>query len=126
MSQVEVLRKTSWHYGQGNMGQGGLSGQVTLCRWNGIAFCVRENTNGVDSFLISSDERWGDKIGNKPTRARQVLELYAPESHWQEIRAVVHESDGLKRYVKANKNFDRRWIINAFKQQTPCYEKGKN
>jgi hypothetical protein len=114
---IKVIMVTHWHYGQANSGLlSGLSSQVTLCSWKGLVFCVRENTNGVDSFLVGSGERWGDKIGKRPGKARQLLELYAPAGYWDVIKDLVQQADPLNRPVKNNKLFNKKWVIDLFKK----------
>ena len=76
----------------------------------GITFFVREGISGINSFLISSNERWGDKAGSRPSKQKQVLELFAPAQYWQSIKELVEEADGLQRRVYFNKNFSQKFI----------------
>lgn len=109
---IEVLKIYRWHFAMNNMQEGGLTAQVSYCRSDNIYFYVRENVNGIDSFHISSGERWGDKSGNKPSRSRQVLELFVPQAEqWQLIAGLVREIDTLDRPVLANRLFNQQWIL---------------
>lgn len=114
VSIIEVLDKAPWIFSQDNMSNGGLIAQVTKCKINDVIFYVRENVNGVNSFEISSGERWGDKAGSKPSRHRQVLELYAPEPVWEILKKAVEREDGLKRKVFKNRNFNEAFVTKIF------------
>lgn len=104
---INVQEISSWIYAQANTaGSSGLVGQVTKCEYEGIIFFVRENTNNVPSFLISSSVRWGDKCGSIPSKRRQCLELAAPDDVWQAIAHVIHFVDPLRRPVNNNKSFN--------------------
>jgi hypothetical protein len=108
---IKVLGVSCWEFGQSNLkGSSGLTGQVTRCEYQGIVFYVRENVNATPAFNISSGERWGDKVGRKPSRFRQSLELLAPELHWEEIAQLVRQADTLGRPVLRNKLFNRAFI----------------
>jgi hypothetical protein len=111
---IEVLETGSWIFGQNNMSEGGLIGQLTMCRLDGIVFYTRENVNGISSFYISSSERQGDKAGNTPRASRQTLELFAPDIFWESIAQAVKEVDPMKRPVIKNKLFNRKWIDEHF------------
>lgn len=112
---ITVFKSTQWHHGQTNCGTGGLSSQLTHCQYNGIQFYVRENVTGIPSFLVSSGERWGDKTGSKPRQSRQVLELLAPEKHFEVIKQAVLIADALHRPVLKNNAFTLQWIKNNIK-----------
>lgn len=109
---IEVLGLTTWQFGQTNMSVGGQMGQVTRCRYNKIVeFYTRENITGINSFIIGSGERWGDKVGSgKVRRERQVLELFAPKGVWVEIADFVTGINPLKRKVVENVNFNKSFI----------------
>lgn len=103
---ITVHDVTKWYYGQANHGDAsGLVGQVTRCEFEGVMFFVRENTNAISSFLISSSVRQGDKTGSKPSRQRQCLELAAPADKWEKIAEQVKLADPMKRQVFRSKNF---------------------
>lgn len=112
---IKVLNTAVWIHSQNSCSSGGLCSQVTMCEWNDIIFYVRENVNGVNSFEISSAERWGDKNGSTPARRRQTLELMAPGEHWSDIRKLVLAADPLRRPVKQNQNFNEAFIKTIFK-----------
>jgi hypothetical protein len=114
VNRPKVLKTWYWHFGQDITLTGGLSSQITCCQWKDIVFYTRENANGIDSFLISSPERWGDKAGSTPGSARQVLELFAPADKWKEVAAIVKLNDTKNRPVKQNKRFTQKWINENF------------
>lgn len=117
MEAIEFLDTTSWIFGaKTNTGVGGLVGQVTKCRWRGrVIFYVRENVRGVDSFNISSGERWGEKVGlSKPRKARWSLDLLAPDQHWEAIAKDVQEVDPHHRPVLRNSAFTTEWAEQRF------------
>lgn len=114
METIKVIEKTTWRFAKSNCGEGGLIGQVTKCRFDGITFYVRENVNGIDSFLISSGERLGDKTGKNPVKSRQVLELFAPKKFWPFLMKKIAETDSLKRPVFPNKKFNKKFIQQVF------------
>jgi hypothetical protein len=94
------------HWGGLNNPHGGLEGKLTKCRLNGLVFYVRENVAVMGGqFLVSSGERMGWKQGRLSRRHAQILELAAPEVHWDRIAAVVHHADSLKRPVVKNGHF---------------------
>lgn len=107
---VYLLAEGSHIFGQSNMGgTSGLIGKVTKCMIKGVVVYTREMANGIDSFQISSGERWGDKVGHTPSKARQALELCAPAEVWDEIAEVVKAADQVKRPVRKNKLFTIKW-----------------
>ena len=115
LTMVRVVGRSFWTFGQTNMSTGGLQGQLTHCIYQDrIPFYVRENVNGIPSFLISSSERWGDKTGKRPRKERMVLELCAPPKFWQAIAEVVHLTDTLKRPVLPNGRFNKKFIREHF------------
>lgn len=114
--KITVVERTSWHFGKNNCGYGGMSGQLTKCLFeDNIEFYVRENLKGIDTFLISSSERWGDKQSlGSPRKARQSLDLLAPEQHWDRIAEAVREADCHKRPVYKAKGFTWKWAEGEF------------
>lgn len=115
MSLINVLQVGSWVFGQSNLaGSTGLIGQVTRCELDGVEFYVRENVTAIPSFQISSAERMGDKVGRKPSRRRQALELLAPADRWDEIAAEVKRADRLGRPVLLNRSFTWSWASSIF------------
>ena len=124
---VEVLRKTLWrfgfdgqstcHYGgEGLHRMSGLEGQLSHCRLGIIEFFVRENLTGIDSFHISSGERYGDKAGKTPRSSRQSLELCCVQEHWEEVATAVREADSIKRPVVKSKRFTKEWAEHIFER----------
>jgi len=112
---IRVIDTNFWSFGETNASEGGLIGQVTRCMYKDrIPFYVRESLRGIDSFYISSGERWGDKIGRIPRAGRQVLELCAPRPWWTEIAVVVKQIDHLNRTVLPNRNFNGAFIRDVF------------
>jgi hypothetical protein len=108
---LKVLEVWYWIHQQTNLSLGGMMGQVTYCKYDGIPFYVRENLTGIPSFYISSAERWGDKVGTgKPRPERQVLELLAHPRYWDKLAEIVYRYDGLKRRVVKNKRFNAAFI----------------
>lgn len=113
---ITVQDTSSWYYGKANIaGSSGLVGQVTKCEYEGVIFFVRENTNNIPSFLISSSVRYGDKAGSKPSKARQCLELAAPEHNWEAIAEIIRQTDPMKRPVNRNKSFNLKTAPQYFK-----------
>lgn len=112
---IEIIDQTSWVFGQDNCSNGGQVALISKCRHQDTIFYVRENINGIDSFLISSNERWGDKAGSKASKNRQVLELLAPESKWHQLSILVHQIDTHHRPVRSNKLFNMKFIREHFK-----------
>lgn len=107
----KVIKTFYWHHRTTNTGTGGLTSQVTICQYKDILFFVRENINGISSFLISSGERWGDKVGLKRIRKeRQTLELLCREDKWEEIAVMIHEVDEYHRPVLRNERFTENWV----------------
>lgn len=117
--RIKVLDKTSWHFGSNNCGSGGMSGQLTKCLLEGrIVFYVRENLKGINTFLISSGERWGDKEGwSTPRPERQSLDLLAPVLHWHMIAEAVREADTLNRPVHKSRTFTWKWAEKEFAER---------
>lgn len=116
-NNLEVISSFFWIHYQNNMSEGGLVMQVTSCRIGNVEFYVRENINGVDSFMISSGERQGDKAGRKPSLKRNILEQSAPSAYWNEIASVVRKNDTLNRPVKRNRMFTRDWVYALIKEE---------
>jgi hypothetical protein len=114
---INIINIAYWHHGSDNCGNGGVVSQVTHCKVENIEFYVRENINGINSFLISSGERWGDKVGKTARKGRGVLELLAPVDQWDRIAALVHAEDTLKRHVKPNRLFTTAWAKQLFQSQ---------
>jgi hypothetical protein len=125
---IEIITTGYWHHSGANMGGivSGLSSQITICRHEGTVFAVRENCNAIPMFNISSGERWGDKIGHRPSAKRQCLELLAPEEQWEEIAAVVKKADGLNRPVYKNNAFTFNWITKQIKNETVRFMNNPN
>lgn len=112
---IEILESTCWFFGENSVSHGGMIGQLTKCRYNRVIFYVRENLKGINSFIISSGERWGDKNGtSKPRRERWSLDLCAPTEHWDTLAALVHEQDYYKRPVLKAKRFSYHWAEQQF------------
>ena len=112
---IRIIDISTWSFAQTNIGEGGLVGQVTRCMYKGrVPFVVRESVRGIEPFFISSGERWGDKVGQTPRSARQVLELFAASRWWTEIADAVHDADLLKRRVLPNRSFNRAFIRKVF------------
>lgn len=118
METIKIIEKKLWHFSKTNEGSGGLVGQVSKCRFEGVVFYVRENVTGIDSFTISFGDRWGDKIGSKPSPGRQVLEILAPKHFIPFLKRKVTESDQLKRRVITNSSFNKKFIDSIFKQNS--------
>lgn len=110
---MKVLAKGTWAFGGGIMPGQKLEGQVTKLQLDDVIFYVRENLNGADSFHVSSPERWAEKGGNNADRGprshRQILDLCAPDEHWDRLAALVHEADSLKRQVRRHRTFTTKW-----------------
>jgi hypothetical protein len=107
-----VLAQVPWtvHWGGLNNPQGGLEGQLTMCRLGRVVFYVRENIAFQGGhFMVSSGERMGWKQGRLSRRHLQVLELAAPEEAWDQLAAVVQEVDAQKRPVRKNRRFTVKW-----------------
>lgn len=117
---IEVLEKTVRFFGTNSVRYGGMIGQLTKCHYNGVIFYVRENLKGINSFYISSGERWGDKQSlSTPRRERQSLDLLAPKKMWVEIAAQVNLEDTLSRKVMRSRTFNWKWAEEQFpKNQT--------
>jgi hypothetical protein len=100
-----------WIFGQSNLGgSSGLIGRVVKLQLeDGLVVYTRETLRGIDSFSISSGERWGDKAGKVPRKERQALDLWAPADRWEEVAAIVKDLDPLRRPVMRNKNFTPAW-----------------
>ena len=112
---IQVLDKTIWSFGESSIKAGGMVGQLTKCKVNDIVFYVRENLKGINTFHITSGERWGDKTGmREPRKERQSLDLLAPKEHWDMIAALVHEQDHMKRPVLKAKSFTWEWAEKEF------------
>jgi len=108
---IKVLNVYYWINSQTNTSYGGRISQVTHCSYNGIPFYVRENNNGVASFLISSSERMGDKVNEtKIRKVRQALELLAPPEHWDKLADIIRHYDPLRRAVLKNIRFNSHFI----------------
>jgi hypothetical protein len=110
---LEWIKYSFWNFGTADFSHGisGQVGQVTHCKVDGIEFWTRENTNGMDTFLISSAERWGEKAGAKPRKERQSLELYVPNPElWDKVAEVVKANDPVPRGLMQNKEFNKAWI----------------
>jgi len=108
---ITIIQKYTWTFGQNNCGCGGQIGQVTRCRTDGIEFWVRENITGIDSFLISSAERHGEKEGLGKVRAsRQVLDLLCHPLYWDHVAELVHDHDPLHRPVIHNARFNKAFV----------------
>lgn len=108
---LTVLEVWSWTHQETNLSLGGIEGQVTHCKYEGIPFYVRENLTGIPSFYISAGERWGNKTGTgKPRAERQILELLAHPRDWVNLAEVVRRYDTLKRPVVKNKKFNAAFI----------------
>lgn len=114
--EIEVLARATWlvHWGGINH-LGGISGQVTKCRYGGIVFYVRENL-ALDHFNISAGERQALKCGRIARRHSQVLELLAPAVEWNCLAKLVHEADTMRRSVRRNRNFTWAWAGRTFAQ----------
>ena len=109
---IEVLQTGSWrvHSGGAWSGEsGGIVGQLTKCRLDGVVFYLRENLGGVDPFFISSSARLGMKKGQNPAHSTQVLDLAAPAERWGEIAAAVRAADGMGRPVRRHARFTADW-----------------
>jgi hypothetical protein len=92
---------------------------LTKCRLGTVTFYVRENiSTPAGHFHISSGERMGWKQGRLSRRHQQVLELAAPESHWERLAKLVHEADALKRPVRRNRRFTAAWAEKRLKSRT--------
>ena len=94
---------------------GGIRGQLTKCRLDGITFYVRENF-AVAHFYIHSGVRQGMKRGQLPSGAVDVLELCAPRVHWSRLAELVETVDrlhGFGRRVRANRRFTPAWAERA-------------
>lgn len=105
MGDFRVLAVGNRVFGGGVMWSNKLIGQVTKCRTlDGVTFYVREACNAIPSFVVSSNERWGDKQDG-PGRERQSLELCAPAGEWDRIAEIVRGADRLGRPVRQNEQF---------------------
>lgn len=122
---LELVKYGFWNFNVDNSGHAsGLVGQITHCTFEGATFYTRENVNAIPTFLISSNERWGEKAGNKPRKERQSLELYVPNpDKWAQIVEVVKAADPLKRPVLKNREFNQKWIDNFSKNTTWTWSK---
>ena len=82
-------------------------------------FYVRENIACPGGhFHVSAGERMGWKLGRLSRLHAQVLELAAPEYHWDRLAGLVHAMDTLKRPVRKNRRFTGRWAEVVFKEAT--------
>jgi hypothetical protein len=116
MPVIEILSQTSWSVHWGGINHlGGIDGQVTRCRHEGVLFYVRENV-ALDHFQISSGERQGLKAGRLARRHPQVLELLAPATVWGPFAELVHTADQLGRTVRRNRRFTWAWAERLFAQ----------
>lgn len=108
---IEVIEIFEWHHHRNIAGGGGITSQLTHCRFNGIDFWVRENINNINSFEeVSSGERFGQKEGFSIRKSRQCLEILCPANQEHYFCDLVAASDGLKRAVKTNREFTLQWI----------------
>jgi hypothetical protein len=114
---VEILRQTSWTRLKTNSGQGGLTGMVTEAKIDSTIVYIRENLFS-DTFMKSSNQRWGEKLGSKPTDL-QVLELCAPNPVWNKIAKIVRQSDALNRSVRRNRQFTEEWAKSILNNNKP-------
>jgi hypothetical protein len=116
INRPTVIFQFPWLHSQNNMSEGGQISKITVCKWNGYFFYVREALNGIDQFNISSGERWGDKAGSVPRKARQTLEVLGP--HWlqETIFNIVKLNDPLGRPVKWNRQFTTAWLEETLKK----------
>lgn len=115
---IEVLRTGIWTTGRNNQSMDSLGLQITLCQYDNIVFCVRENINGIPSFNISAGERWGDKTSKRPRPARQSLELLAPADVWEKIADLVKANDPHKRPVLRNTRFTWGWVSHHLNKES--------
>lgn len=118
---IEILDSTTWriHWGGLLHPQGGLQGQLTLCRWRRWTFWVRENIRLLGGhYHISSGERMALKEGRLAPRHLKVLELCAPKPAWTEIARTVQTEDALHRPVLRNRNFTQQWAISQLQRRT--------
>jgi hypothetical protein len=114
-----VLAQVPWqiHWGGICNPHGGLEGQLTKCRLDGVVFYVRENIAiRGGHFGISSAERMDWKQGRLASRHLQVLELAAPADYWERIAEVIHDVDAFRRPVRRNRRFSARWAEAAIRQ----------
>lgn len=118
---IEVLDTTWWSVVSGGTWAGscgGMSGQLTKCRLEGVVFYVRENMGGVDRFFTSSSARLGMKKGQMPSGSTQVLDLCAPAERWEAIAAAVRAEDakvGEPRQIRHHLQFTVAWAEERFK-----------
>lgn len=116
---MNIIRAINFTHGKTNCQYGGQISQLTACELDGVRFYVREAINNIDSFQISSAERWGDKVGmSKVRKERQCLELFAPEEHWQRLADLIHKTDILHRPVRKNRLFTMAWVNNILNTQS--------
>jgi hypothetical protein len=112
---LEVLAQTDWivHGGGCNNAAGGQGGKLTKCRVAGAVCYVRENL-AINHFGMSSNQRLSLKRGKPSKSIPQILELLAPDDHWEAIAAVVKAEDGLRRNVRKNRRFTWKWAERQF------------
>ncbi len=113
---IEILGQTTWPVHWGGINRlGGVEGQLTRCRHNGVLFYVRENLQ-LDHFHLSSGERQGLKAGRLSRRHPQVLELLAPARLGAQLAELVRQTDSLDRPVRRNRYFTWAWAERQFAQ----------
>jgi hypothetical protein len=111
---IEILSRASWSVHRDGINHlGGIEGQVTRCRSEGVLFYVRENV-ALAHFRISSGERQALKAGRVARRHPQILELLAPAAVWDQLAELVHTADQLGRTVRRNRLFTWAWAERLF------------
>lgn len=115
---VEVVRKTVWMVHPSTIeGAGGMVGQLTHFRMKGVDAYVRESDSRRGDFNISSNQRWGMKVGTgHSSRKHQILELCAPKESWDELAQIVRRTDPLHRLVQRNQQFSLKWATEQFEK----------
>lgn len=111
LSAFTVVRTTYWDrfFGGPQIG-GGITGQVTHIRADGVNAYVRENIR-TDTFMMNSGHRRGVAEGTADMPGAQVLNL-ATDGDWERIAAVVRDADAMGRPVVRS----RRWSMNAARE----------
>lgn len=108
-SAVEILAAGRWESVPGHVGRSdGWFGRVTKARMAGVTFYTREAFL-MDQFMMTANEREGLKRGKRPKDAIEVLELCAPEDHWDQIARQVQVQDPLHRPIRRNQRFTVAW-----------------
>ncbi|MBX3465320.1 MAG: hypothetical protein KF878_00290 [Planctomycetes bacterium] len=115
--RLEIVRSCDWpmHHGGANNPHGGLWGQLTEIRVDGVTAYVREHFR-TDHFHMPGNARIGMKKGRMPAGARLVLELAAPAERWDAIAAVVRVKDPKGRPVERNRLFTAAWAEHRLRE----------